>query len=78
MTDKPVVVGMIASNLQDTNYTVAVPSHLLAAALSSTLAQWPDFEDIPTLLGLIESGEARGEEALNWDQYQISPPSSGE
>jgi len=72
LPDKPLVVGMIASNLRDTNFTVAVPSHLLAGALSETLAKWPSFTDVPLLFDLIESGEASGHETLNWSQYPIT------
>jgi S1-C subfamily serine protease len=74
-TDEPRVVGMIASRIPDTNYTVAVPAHLLAGALAASLAKWPTFPDVPTLPNLIESGEASGNETLNWDEYQILRPS---
>jgi S1-C subfamily serine protease len=72
LPDAPVVVSMIASNLRDTNFTVAVPSHLMAGALSEAVANWPNFPDVPLLSDLIESGQASGDETLNWSRYPTS------
>jgi S1-C subfamily serine protease len=72
LPEKPLVVGMIASRLPDTNFTVAVPSHLLAGALSAAITKWETFPDIPRLCDLIESGQADGDETLTWSQYPLT------
>jgi Trypsin-like peptidase domain len=71
LTDRPLILGMIASKLPDTNFTVAVPSNILAAALSDVLPDWPTYTDTPRLCDLIESGKIAGEETLTWTPYQI-------
>jgi hypothetical protein len=76
LPDRSEVIGMISSQIEGTNYTVGVPSHLLHAALASVIEKWPDFGDVPTLNNLVESGKASGEEVLNWDEYQIVSPSA--
>jgi S1-C subfamily serine protease len=70
--DEPTVVGMIASQIENTNYTVCVPAYLLARALTSALIDWPKFEGVPTLENLIAAGELTGEQTLRWEP--IVPP----
>jgi hypothetical protein len=48
LTDQPTVVGMIASQITNTNYTVCVPSNLLSAAFDSVRDNWPSFAGVPT------------------------------
>src|ERR1022692_1662810 len=72
-TDEAIVVGMIASQIKNTNYTVCVPSDLLAAALTSALPSWPSSEGIPTLGELIRSEDRSAEETLGWEAFPIAP-----
>jgi hypothetical protein len=72
-TDEAVVVGMIASQIAGTNYTVCVPANVLANALASALANWPNIEGLPTLEHLT-SEDQPADEALRWARYPIVPP----
>jgi S1-C subfamily serine protease len=76
LTDQPTVVGMIASQIKNTNYTVCVPSNLLSAAFGSVREKWPPFAEVPTLSDLIAAGKQPADEMLNWDRFTVVPPSA--
>jgi S1-C subfamily serine protease len=72
--EEPSVVGMIASRLPDTNFTVAIPGHLLQGAMDAFMGSGQvRLEDIPTLEELVDIGREQRQDELIWDTF-VTPP----
>ena len=75
LPEAPLVIGMIESQLPSTNFTVALPAHLLKSALEDFLRSGQmKFESVPTLKELIAAGHGREGNELSWDTFVIPPP----
>jgi S1-C subfamily serine protease len=68
LADSPEIIGILHSGYTGTNITEALPSSVIATALSTCLETIPfDFSDVPTLQELIDRPGA--DTKLDWQEY---------